>query len=71
MLLSEGTIHTRMSGSQQTGENTTDERQKAAARCCECGAVYSAWILPDNTVQPIGMKTGCKCGASKFEAISK
>ncbi|OIB56942.1 hypothetical protein BBD46_14380 [Natrialba sp. SSL1] len=66
----------------KTGDKTTDdrqnesgrstnERQKVAGKCCECGAVYSAWILPDDTVQPIGKKGGCRCGASEFETISK
>lgn len=44
---------------------------KAAASCCECGAVYSAWILPDDSIQLIGRKDGCRCGASAFQAISK
>ncbi len=55
----------------ETSEKTTDGRQKVAGRCCECGAVYSAWVLSNGTVHPIGKKGGCRCGASNFEAISK
>ncbi|ELY59465.1 hypothetical protein C491_06633 [Natronococcus amylolyticus DSM 10524] len=58
----------------QTQENDaegTERRTKAAARCSECGSVYSAWVFSDNTVQPIGLPRGCDCGASEFEAISK
>ncbi|TYL39606.1 hypothetical protein CV102_04765 [Natronococcus pandeyae] len=47
-----------------------DNWLKAAAKCCECGAVYSAWILPDDSVQLIGRKDGCRCGASAFREIS-
>ncbi len=47
-----------------------DEREKVAARCSDCGAVYSAWILSDGTVHLIGRKDGCRCGCSTFEAIS-
>lgn len=66
-------LYTDMAGRQQaheTTDNTTNERQKVAGRCRNCGAVYSAWVLSDNTVQPIGKKNGCRCGASEFEAIS-
>ncbi|MEY7851602.1 hypothetical protein AB7C87_20655 [Natrarchaeobius sp. A-rgal3] len=56
---------------QETDDGTGDERMKVAARCHECNAVYSAWILSDDTVQPIGRKDGCRCGSSEFEAISK
>ncbi|EMA34601.1 hypothetical protein C445_06755 [Halobiforma lacisalsi AJ5] len=42
-----------------------------AGRCRECGAVYSAWILADGTVEPIGKKGGCRCGASNFETLSQ
>lgn len=58
----------------QAQENNTEEaedRTKVAARCDECGSVYSAWVFPDNTVQPIGLPRGCECGSSEFEAISK
>ncbi|RKD88886.1 hypothetical protein ATJ93_3702 [Halopiger aswanensis] len=55
----------------ETNDTVVDERQKVAGRCCECGAVYSAWVLSDSTVQPIGKKDGCRCGASTFEAISQ
>ncbi len=48
----------------RTSNNTTVERPKVAGRCCECGAVYSAWILADNTVQSIGKKDGCRCGGA-------
>ncbi len=47
-----------------------DDRPKVAAQCCECGAVYSAWILSDETVQPIGRKDGCRCGGDTFQSIS-
>ena len=57
-----------MTGHQQTHD--ADERMKVAARCRDCGSVYSAWVLPDTTVQPIGRKDGCQCGASEFEALS-
>ncbi|AEH38528.1 hypothetical protein Halxa_3923 [Halopiger xanaduensis SH-6] len=55
----------------ETSTETTDERLKVAARCRECGGIYSAWLFADDTVQPIGRKDGCRCGASAFEAISK
>ncbi|MCU4740577.1 hypothetical protein OB955_08490 [Halobacteria archaeon AArc-m2/3/4] len=48
-----------------------DERLKAAARCRECGAVYSAWIHPDTTIDIIGRKDGCRCGARAFQDISR
>ena len=54
----------------ETGTTAAEKRVKVAARCRQCGAVYSAWILADGTVQPIGRKNGCRCGASQFEAIS-
>ena len=54
----------------ETGDSTTDERVKVAAQCRDCGSVYSAWILRDTTVQPIGRKDGCQCGATEFEALS-
>lgn len=63
-----------MAGHEQTHEAdtaTTDERLKVAGACRECGAVYSAWLLPDDTVRPIGRKNGCQCGASEFKALSK
>ena len=50
---------------------TADERLKVAGRCLECGAVYSAWLLTDGTVQPIGRKDGCQCGGTEFEALSE
>ena len=56
---------------QETGDPTTDEREKVAAQCRDCGAVYSAWVLADGTVQPIGRKDGCRCGSSGFEALSR
>ena len=62
-----------MAESSQTGETAataTEQRVKVAAKCRQCGAVYSAWILADDTVQPIGRKNGCQCGASQFEALS-
>ena len=52
-------------------ETTTDGWLKVAASCRECNAVYSAWVFADGTVQPIGRKDGCRCGASAFEVISK
>lgn len=57
--------------SQQVDELATDEREKVAARCRDCGAIYSAWVLADETVQPIGRKDGCQCGTSEFEALSR
>ena len=63
-----------MSTHPKAEENNTesaDERTKVAARCCECDNVYSAWVLSDNTVQPIGLPGGCACGASDFEVISE
>jgi hypothetical protein len=48
-----------------------DDRIKTAAQCIECDAVYSAWIFPDDAVQPIGRKDGCRCGCSEFEALSE
>ncbi|MDJ1432438.1 hypothetical protein QNM96_10270 [Halostagnicola sp. A-GB9-2] len=47
-----------------------DERTKVAARCCECGAVYSAWVLSDSSIHVIGRKDGCRCGESAFQAIA-
>ncbi|WP_049925156.1 hypothetical protein [Halopiger goleimassiliensis] len=63
-----------MAGDQRTHETCEQpiaERPKVAGRCRECGAVYSAWILPDDTVHPIGKKGGCRCGAAEFEALSR
>lgn len=62
-----------MTRSQQPSrsDTATDERPKVAGRCRECGAVYSAWILADGTVEPIGKKGGCRCGASNFETLSQ
>ncbi len=48
-----------------------DDRMKTAARCIECGAIYSAWLLPDSSIRIIGRKDGCRCGESSFEALSK
>ncbi len=48
----------------------SDERLKAAARCRECGSVYSAWIHPDSSIHIIGRKDGCRCGATAFQDIS-
>ncbi|SEW23446.1 hypothetical protein SAMN05216285_3250 [Natrinema salifodinae] len=56
--------------SSETDGDGTDERVKVAARCHECGAVYSAWLRSDDIVQLIGRKDGCRCGAAAFEAIS-
>ncbi|AGB35964.1 hypothetical protein Natoc_0083 [Natronococcus occultus SP4] len=56
---------------QETDADGTESRTKVAARCSECGSVYSAWMFSDNTVQPIGLPSGCECGASEFEPISK
>lgn len=55
---------------EESDTDTTDEWSKVAARCRECNAVYSAWVLSDDTVQPIGRKDGCRCGAEEFEALS-
>ncbi|ELY57723.1 hypothetical protein [Natronolimnohabitans innermongolicus] len=48
-----------------------DDWLKVAARCRECGAVYSAWVRSDDSVQPIGRKDGCRCGATTFQPLSK
>ncbi|WP_339104627.1 hypothetical protein [Haloterrigena salinisoli] len=56
---------------QETGEPATDEWEKVAAQCRDCEAVYSAWVLADGTVQPIGRKDGCRCGSSEFDALSR
>jgi hypothetical protein len=60
-----------MSNDPQPQTDSIKERSKVAARCCECGSVYSAWVFSDNTVQPIGLPKGCACGASDFVSISK
>ncbi|QRV16234.1 hypothetical protein [Haloterrigena salifodinae] len=57
--------------SQESDGSTTDEWEKVAARCRDCGAIYSAWVLADETVQPIGRKDGCRCGTAEFEALSR
>ncbi|ELZ14751.1 hypothetical protein C477_19704 [Haloterrigena salina JCM 13891] len=57
--------------SQQVDEPAADEREKVAAQCRDCGAIYSAWVFADETVQPIGRKDGCRCGTSEFEALSR
>jgi hypothetical protein len=55
---------------QGSGVETADERMKVAARCCECGCIYSAWIHSDDSVRPIGRPNGCKCGGAEFESLS-
>ncbi|AHF98643.1 hypothetical protein HALLA_07055 [Halostagnicola larsenii XH-48] len=45
------------------------DRVKAAARCDECGAIYSAWKLPDGSIRIIGRKDGCRCGATSFQIL--
>ncbi|UHQ95012.1 hypothetical protein J0X25_18855 [Haloterrigena alkaliphila] len=62
-----------MAGNRQTHDadaRPTDGRTKVAARCRNCGSVYSAWVFADDTVQPIGRKDGCQCGTAEFEALS-
>lgn len=47
-----------------------DERLKIAAKCRTCDAVYSAWLLADDSIHIIGRKDGCRCGSSAFDALS-
>ncbi|SIR79590.1 hypothetical protein SAMN05421809_2255 [Natronorubrum daqingense] len=48
-----------------------DNRSKIAAKCRACEAVYSAWLLSDDSIHIIGRKDGCRCGSNAFEALSK
>lgn len=48
-----------------------DERRKVAARCSECGTIYPAWVLPDDSIRPIGPADGCRCGVSAFRVIPR
>lgn len=47
-----------------------DDWPNIAARCRACGAIYSAWMKSKGSIQLIGRKDGCQCGASEFHAIS-
>lgn len=54
----------------QSNASGTDERRKVAARCSECGAIYPAWVLADDSIRPIGRGNDCRCGVSAFRVLS-
>jgi hypothetical protein len=45
------------------------ERERTMAECISCGAAYAAEIWSDGTIQPIGTKTGCRCGSADFQVV--
>ncbi|WP_306054954.1 hypothetical protein [Natronococcus wangiae] len=48
----------------------TDEgRQKAAARCTDCGRALAVWLLPSGEMNPIGSAKGCPCGGTSFQRL--
>lgn len=44
------------------------DRERAVAKCCDCGSVYAVNVWKDGRISPIG-RSGCDCGSSEFELI--
>ncbi|RQG95081.1 hypothetical protein [Natrarchaeobius chitinivorans] len=47
------------------------ESDRTIAECLDCGNVYAVKEWPDGTIQPIGMRNGCQCGAAELQVIQK
>lgn len=45
-------------------------RQKAAARCTDCGQALAVWLLSSGDVNPIGSADGCPCGGTNFRVLN-
>ncbi|SDK25433.1 hypothetical protein SAMN04515672_2690 [Natronorubrum texcoconense] len=43
--------------------------ERTLAHCVACGSAYAAEIRDDETIQPIGMRTGCDCGSNEFQTL--
>ncbi len=63
----------RPNGVDRSDESESDVKEngkrKVAAACQSCSNVYAAQLWPDGTVQPIGRRTGCRCGCKEFDVI--
>ena len=44
----------------------TDDRQRVAAACADCGHVYAATVAPDGAIRIIGRPDGCHCGGTEL-----
>ena len=51
----------RPEGSERTEPTEESERTRSAAVCDGCGAIFTAWVWPDERVQPIGGTGMCSC----------
>ncbi|WP_254528381.1 hypothetical protein [Natrinema gelatinilyticum] len=47
------------------------EGQRTIAKCISCGSAYAAEKWPDGTIQPIGTRDGCQCGATEFQVVER
>lgn len=46
-----------------------EENRRTIAMCEECGALYAALELTDDTFRPIGRRDGCRCGSTDFTPV--
>ena len=47
----------------------SDANRRTIAACEECGSLYAAIELDDETLRPIGRRDGCQCGSTAFTAV--
>lgn len=45
--------------------------RRIAAKCAHCAQIYAAAKLADGTIQPIGLRAGCRCGGETFHVLGE
>nr|WP_090302922.1 hypothetical protein [Natronorubrum texcoconense] len=45
--------------------------ERTVAICTSCGSAYAAEVWDDETIQPIGKRTGCDCGSTEFHVTAE
>ncbi len=44
----------------------SDRAERIAAKCAQCGKIYTAQLWLDGSITPVGKPSGCRCGGTDF-----
>lgn len=49
----------------------SDKAKRIAAKCAQCGKIYTAQLWLDGSITPVGNPAGCRCGGTDFVDLTE